>query len=221
MIAPLQGVSPSTQPDGEIADDERDEHEQDEFHDMLGITDRNRIPTTWPRRCRCKSGDRRNDDGPPSDLAVPDSMAGRERAAVGDHSVAALLWRHAVRCLVQSDVASGEVGRSSRTRYPAMLLSDNTWEEGLTLQEEQAGREPSLVLHVAGDVAPKGEAIRLKIDRDGQGPVDIYLRSEDVKYLVSLLLNLGCEARHRQAPANGLPPNEAIPLPLDAIKWSE
>ena len=84
--------------------------------------------------------------------------------------------------------------------------------------EEQAARGPSLVLHVVGDVAPKGEAIRLKIERNGQAPVDLYLRSEDVKYLVSLLLNLGCEARRRQAPAgDGLPPSEAIPLPLDAI----
>jgi hypothetical protein len=91
-------------------------------------------------------------------------------------------------------------------------------EAGLTAQEEQAARGPSLVLHVAGDVAPKGEAIRLKIDSSGQAPVDLYLRSEDVKYLVSLLLNLGCEARRRQAPAgNSLPPSEAIPLPLDAI----
>jgi hypothetical protein len=82
--------------------------------------------------------------------------------------------------------------------------------------EEQACT--ALVLNVAGDVAPKGEAIRLMIERNGQGPVDLCLRSEDVKYLVSLLLNLGCEARRRQAPAgNGLPPTEAIPLPLDAI----
>jgi hypothetical protein len=88
----------------------------------------------------------------------------------------------------------------------------------LTPQEEQAAYGPSLVVHVTGDVASKGEAIRLKIDRSGQGPVDIYLRSEDVKYLVSLLLNLGCEARRRQAPdGNALPPTEAIPLPLDAI----
>jgi hypothetical protein len=88
----------------------------------------------------------------------------------------------------------------------------------LSLQEEQAGRESSLVLHVAGDVAPEGEAIRLMIERSGQAPVDLHLRSEDVKYLVSLLLNLGCEARRRQAPSgSGVPPTEAIPLPLDAI----
>jgi hypothetical protein len=88
----------------------------------------------------------------------------------------------------------------------------------LITQEEQAARGPSLILHVAGDVAPEREAIRLKIDHNGQGPVDIHLRSEDVKYLVSLLLNLGCEARRRQAPhGNALPPTEAIPLSLDAI----
>jgi hypothetical protein len=98
------------------------------------------------------------------------------------------------------------------------LLPNDAWEAGLTPQEEQAARGPSLVLHVAGDVAPKGEAIRLMIERSGQGPVDLCLRSEDVKYLVSLLLNLGSEARRRQSPTgNGLPPTEAIPLPLDAI----
>jgi hypothetical protein len=88
----------------------------------------------------------------------------------------------------------------------------------LNAQEEQAAREPALVLNVAGEVAPKGEAIRLMIERNGQEPVDLRLRSEDVQYLVSLLLNLGCEARRRQAPpGNGLLPTEAIPIPLDAI----
>jgi hypothetical protein len=105
---------------------------------------------------------------------------------------------------------SRQLGRSA--------VAHDAWEAGLNAQEEQAAREPALVLNVAGDVAPKGEAIRLMIERNGQGPVDLCLRSEDLKYLVSLLLNLGCEARRRQAPAaNGLPPTEAIPLPLDAI----
>ena len=71
-------------------------------------------------------------------------------------------------------------------------------------------------MHVVGDVAPNGEAIGLQIERSEQGPVDLCLRTQDVKYLVSMLLNLGCEARRRQAPANA-PPTEAIPLPLDAI----
>ena len=88
----------------------------------------------------------------------------------------------------------------------------------MSIQAEQATRKPSIVLHVAGDVAPDGETIGLRIERSEEGPVDLYLRSQDVKYLVSLLLNLGCEARHRQAPAdNDLPPSEAIPLPLGAI----
>jgi hypothetical protein len=73
-------------------------------------------------------------------------------------------------------------------------------------------------MHVIGDVAPRGEAIALQIERTEQGPVDLCLRTEDVKYLVSLLLNLGCEARRRQAPVESdVPPTEAIPLPLDAI----
>jgi hypothetical protein len=74
------------------------------------------------------------------------------------------------------------------------------------------------VLHVVGDVAPSGEAIGLQIERSEQGPVDLCVRTEDVKYLVSLLLNLGCEAKRRQSSLRpDTPPIEAIPLPLDAI----
>jgi hypothetical protein len=88
----------------------------------------------------------------------------------------------------------------------------------LTAKEKQAAHEQSLVLHIVGDVAPDGETIGLRIERSEQGPIDLYLRSQDVKYLVSLLLKLGCEARHRQAPVGSdFPPSEAIPLPLDAI----
>jgi hypothetical protein len=55
-------------------------------------------------------------------------------------------------------------------------------------------------------------------EQEAQGPVDLCIRAEDIKYLVSLLLNLGCEAKRRQAPnGNDAPPTEAIPLPLDAI----
>ena|SRR6516225_7485472 len=54
--------------------------------------------------------------------------------------------------------------------------------------------------------------------RSDQGPVDLCVRTQDLKYFVSLLLNLGCEARRRQAPGgNDAPPTEAIPLSLDAI----
>jgi hypothetical protein len=72
--------------------------------------------------------------------------------------------------------------------------------------------------HVVGEVTPRGEAIGLRIERSEQGPVDLCIRTEDLKYLVSLLLNLGCEAKRRQA-TNGddAPPAEAIPLPVNAI----
>jgi hypothetical protein len=86
------------------------------------------------------------------------------------------------------------------------------------MHKEQVTCKPPIVLHIAGDVAPDGETIGLRIERSEQGPVDLYLRSQDVKYLVSLLLNLGCEAKRRQAPTgNQLPPSDAIPLPVDAI----
>jgi hypothetical protein len=79
-------------------------------------------------------------------------------------------------------------------------------------------RPAPIVSHVVGDVSPNGEAIGLQIERSDQGPVDLCVRTQDLKYFVSLLLNLGCEARRRQAPArNDAPPTEAIPLPLDAI----
>jgi hypothetical protein len=88
----------------------------------------------------------------------------------------------------------------------------------LGIQEEQVTCRPPMVLHVVGDVAPDGETIGLRIECSEEGEVDLCLRSQDVKYLVSLLLNLGYEARRRQAPAgNELPPSDAIPLPLDAI----
>jgi hypothetical protein len=74
------------------------------------------------------------------------------------------------------------------------------------------------VQHVVGDVVPGGEAIALQIQRSEQGPVDLCIRTEDVKYLVSLLLNLGYEAKRRtSSPPLDTPPTEAIPLPLDAI----
>jgi hypothetical protein len=88
----------------------------------------------------------------------------------------------------------------------------------LSTHQEQSGQGRPFVLHVVGDIAPSGEAIGLQIERSGQGPINLCIRTEDVKYLVSLLLNLGCEAKRLQSsPAPDAPPTEAIPLPLDAI----
>jgi hypothetical protein len=88
----------------------------------------------------------------------------------------------------------------------------------LSTHQEPSGQSRPFVLQVVGDIAPSGEAIGLQIERSEQGPVDLCIRTEDVKYLVSLLLNLGCEARRRQSsPRPDVPPTEAIPLPLDAI----
>src|SRR5262249_34969432 len=85
-------------------------------------------------------------------------------------------------------------------------------------RQEPPGRGLPLVVQVAGDIAPGGEIIGLQVERSEQGPVNLYIRTEDVKYLVSLLLNLGCEAKRRRAPPTvDAPPTEAIPLPLDAI----
>jgi hypothetical protein len=88
----------------------------------------------------------------------------------------------------------------------------------LSTHQEASGQSRPFVVHVVGDIEPSGEAIGLQIERSEQGPVNLCLRTEDVKYLVSLLLNLGCEAKRRQSsPRPDAPPTEAIPLPLDAI----
>jgi hypothetical protein len=89
----------------------------------------------------------------------------------------------------------------------------------LATHEEEAGPRPApVVMQVVGNVSPNGEALGLQIERSDQGPVDLCVRTQDLKYLISLLLNLGCEARRRQAPAGSdTPPTEAIPLALDAI----
>ena len=87
------------------------------------------------------------------------------------------------------------------------------------MHEEEAGHRPApVVMQVVGDVSQNGEAIGLQIERSDQNPVDLCLRTQDLKYFVSILLNLGCEARRRQVPAmTDAPPTEAIPLPLHAI----
>jgi hypothetical protein len=84
--------------------------------------------------------------------------------------------------------------------------------------KEPAAGTPSVVIHVDGEVAANGKAIALRIVRSGQDPVDICLRTEDVQYMVSILLALSCEARRLNPPPEAdAPPRAAIPLPLSAI----
>jgi hypothetical protein len=88
----------------------------------------------------------------------------------------------------------------------------------VSTHQEPSGQGRPFVLQVVGEIAPSGEAIGLQIERSEQGPVDLCIRTDDVKYLISLLLNLGCEAKRRQSSSRpDAPPTEAIPLPLDAI----
>jgi len=85
-------------------------------------------------------------------------------------------------------------------------------------KEFAATGTPPVVIHVDGEVAADGKAITLRIVRSGQGPVDICLRTEDVQYMVSILLALSCEARRLNPPPEAdAPPRAAIPLPLSAI----
>jgi hypothetical protein len=87
--------------------------------------------------------------------------------------------------------------------------------ETQAIPEEQ---EPSFVIDVVGEVAPDGKAIGLRIQRSAQGPIDLCLRTQDVQYMVSMMLALGCEAKRLQGPTEPeSPPNAAIPLPLSAI----
>jgi hypothetical protein len=88
----------------------------------------------------------------------------------------------------------------------------------LAEQHEQVTGGLPFVVHVDGEVAANGSAIALRVVRSGQEPVDICLRTEDVQYLVSILLTLSCEAKRQQPPPNADgPPSGAIPLPLSAI----
>lgn len=85
-------------------------------------------------------------------------------------------------------------------------------------QAVQEGREPPFVVDVVGEVAPNGKAIGLRIQRSAQGPIDLCLRIQDVQYMVSIMLALGCEAKRLQGiPETEPPPKGAIPLPLSAI----
>jgi hypothetical protein len=82
----------------------------------------------------------------------------------------------------------------------------------------EAASDPPFVTDVLGEVASKGEAVGLRIQRSAQGPVDLCLRIGDVQHLVGILLALACEAKRLQPPpASDGPPNNAIPLPLSAI----
>jgi hypothetical protein len=92
-----------------------------------------------------------------------------------------------------------------------LVIADET----RAIQEE---REPSFVVDVVGEVAPDGKAIGLRIQRTAQGPIDLCLRIQDVQYMVSMMLALGCEAKRLQGlPEPESAPNGAIPLPLSAI----
>jgi hypothetical protein len=92
-----------------------------------------------------------------------------------------------------------------------LVIADET-------QAIQEGREPPFVIDVVGEVAPNGKAIGLRIERSAQGPIDLCLRIQDVQYMVSIMLALGCEAKRLQGIEDGeLPPSGAIPLPLSAI----
>jgi hypothetical protein len=92
-----------------------------------------------------------------------------------------------------------------------LVIADET-------QAMREGREPPFVTDVLGEVAPNGKAIGLRIQRSAQGPIDLCLRIQDVQYLVSMMLALGCEAKRLQGmPETEPPPNGAIPLPLSAI----
>src|SRR5262249_12991827 len=118
----------------------------------------------------------------------------------------------------------------ARAEARALLRRSANWQneapirlkEHLVIADEtQAipeGQEPPFVTDVVGEIAPNGEAIGLRIQRSVQGPVDLCLRIQDVQYMVSMMLALGCEAKRLQGMQEPeLPPNGAIPLPLTAI----
>jgi len=90
--------------------------------------------------------------------------------------------------------------------------------ETQTTENTQEVREPPFVTDVYGEVAPNGKAVGLRIQRTDQEPVDLCLRTQDVQFMVSIMLALGCEAmRVRGSQEPEAPPNGAVPLPLSAI----
>src|SRR5258705_5019328 len=90
----------------------------------------------------------------------------------------------------------GDFLRIGKMRRPVRL------KEHLVIADEtqamREGREPPFVTDVLGEVAPNGKAIGLRIQRSAQGPIDLCLRIQDVQYLVSMMLALGCEAKRLQ-----------------------
>jgi hypothetical protein len=74
-----------------------------------------------------------------------------------------------------------------------------------------------IVTDVLGDVAPGGDAIGLRIQRSELGPVELYLRVEDVQHIVSIMLVLCGEAQRRRPVESDAPPAGAVPVPLSAI----
>jgi hypothetical protein len=83
--------------------------------------------------------------------------------------------------------------------------------------ETQAMNGLPFVTDVLGDVAPAGDAIGLRIQRSEQGPIEIYLRTQDVQHIISIMLVLCCEAQRRQPAETDAPPAGAVPVPLTAI----
>jgi len=85
-------------------------------------------------------------------------------------------------------------------------------------EKTQEVREPPFVIDVIGEVASNGKAVGLRIQRSEQGPVDLCLRTQDLQFMVSIMLALGCEAQRVQGLQEPeAPPNGAVPLPLSAI----
>jgi hypothetical protein len=82
----------------------------------------------------------------------------------------------------------------------------------------QVRDNPPFVTDVFGEVAPDGRAIGLRIQRSGRDPVDLCLHSEDLQYIVGLILALSHEARRlHPVPEIDAPRSAAIPLPVTAI----
>lgn len=87
----------------------------------------------------------------------------------------------------------------------------------MTDHETQVTNGLPFVTDVLGDVAPAGDAIGLRIQRSEQGPIELYLRTQDVQHIVSIMLVLCSEAQRRRPVEPDAPPAGAVPVPLSAI----
>jgi hypothetical protein len=133
----------------------------------LTPTQTRRAVWSWRRTDATRADAARSPPVPPTCRTVAD--AGRHAAAARFHEPP-----HACRQSGGMGCSTAERGAGSQGRCEA-----GPGEYRFDRSLAQRRRPPPFVLHVAGDAAPNGAA--LQIEQSDQGPVDLCLRTQDVK----------------------------------------